>query len=229
MTETGNPQPKSELLRRIRGISLANFAIGAVEAAAGILMANSTLTTAAIHDVSDCVLYEIKHSAAKEEDSDKKTKKRRVGAWSLIAVAGSLGGTEIVRGLLENGRTEPATVAVAGVALVANCAAALFMHGHHDGNARDTWRHLAHADLPGAFATVGATTAVVATGNHLFDALGAAINTALAASVGLRTLRDTSNRPPAPHQPWSPVYTQFGLQNPLFDRPDGKDKPPCQL
>jgi divalent metal cation (Fe/Co/Zn/Cd) transporter len=221
--EEGPPSVENGLLARIRGISIANYIIGTGEAVAGLLIGNATLTTAAIHDVSDGLLYSVKHSAAKEKDPVKKIKKRRIGAWSLVGVAGALGGAEIIHSLAENVQASPVAVGVAAVALVANGVAALVMHDRrHKADARDTWRHVAQADLPGALVTLGATTAMAATGNPMFDTAGAIINTGLAINVGLRTLRETGGS----LHPVNDYMLDFGLRDPL----GGVEErlPPCQ-
>jgi divalent metal cation (Fe/Co/Zn/Cd) transporter len=177
------------LLRRIRGISLANSAIGTVEFIAGIATNSSTLTMAGVHDVSDGALYNMKHQAACEKDHERKQLLRKRGAMALIGVAVTVGGYEITQDVTDpHHQPEAAAAGIAVMAAGANIAAAgVLYRRRHQHEAHDSWKHVAGVDLPGSFITLVATPLSVKYPE--VDIVGTAAHMGLAIAVGASTLR----------------------------------------
>lgn len=188
-----NPEMDKGLLRRIRGISWANGAIGITEFAAGIVTNSSTLTMAGVHDASDGVLYTMKHRAACEQDHERKQRLRKRGAMALIGVAALVGGFEITRDLSDpHHQPEHLAADIAIIAAGANIAAAGIMHSRrHDHDAQDSRKHVAGVDLPGSLVTLVITPLSVKYPE--LDMVGTVAHMTLATAVGVSTLRSISH------------------------------------
>lgn len=178
------------LLRRIRGISWANGAIGAAELVAGTITGSSTLTMAGVHDASDGLLYRMKHRAACEKDHARKQRLRQRGALALIGAAVVIGGYEITQSITDQDHhPAPITAGIGIVAAAANITAACVMHDkrhHHD--AQDSWKHVVGVDLPGSLITL--TIVPLSVKYPELDVVGTAAHMALATTVGVSTLMD---------------------------------------
>jgi hypothetical protein len=183
------PANKSGLLARIKYVGLANFAAGMCQMATGWMTGNSTLTTAALHDIVGGGIYGVRHNAAQETDERSRLMKRAAGALGLIGAAGAFDGVEISRSLAEQGHANLPAFGVAAGALVVNLFAGAMMYKHRgEVDARDSWQQITRADLPGAMATLACTGAAMR--YPAADVAGAVFNTGLAVNVGVQALRD---------------------------------------
>lgn len=179
------------LLKRISGISAINAVVGTGELDAGFITGSSTLTMAGIHDIADGGLYATKRIAAEEKDTAHKRTLRRRGAMALVGAAFIFGSYEIASNIAEDNHKPEAAAAYVGViAAGANIAAASILHGKkHHADAHDSWRHVAHVDLPASAVTL--VCAPLAVKYPALDSVGAGIHMLLSARLGKQTFDST--------------------------------------